>query len=127
MRWHCLQHVPFEGPGYLAAWAQSRGYTLSSTELWKGATFPSSDEYDGLFILGGPMNAYEVEQNSWLAPEQQFIARAVFERKLILGVCLGAQLLAAVLGGSVSEMSDKEIGWYPVELTPAGRDSRPIP
>jgi GMP synthase-like glutamine amidotransferase len=123
MRWHCLQHVPFEGPAYLATWVQHKGYVLTSTELWKDAAFPNTDEYDGLFILGGPMNVYEIEKYSWLALEQHFIARAIIERKPILGVCLGAQLLAVVLGGSVTEMFDKEIGWFPVDLTHAGRDS----
>jgi GMP synthase-like glutamine amidotransferase len=123
MRWHCLQHVPFEGPAHLASWAQRRGYELTFTELWRDATFPSGHGYDGLFILGGPMNVYEDEQYPWLAPEKHFIARAVSERKPILGVCLGAQLLAVVMGGSVTRNRHKEIGWFPVELTPAGRDS----
>src|SRR3990172_6852120 len=51
MRWHCLQHVPFEGPGCLAAWTQSRGYALSGTNLWEQSTFPWTEEIDGLFIL----------------------------------------------------------------------------
>jgi GMP synthase-like glutamine amidotransferase len=107
----------------LAAWVQSRGHALTTIELWKDVAFPPTDEFDGLFILGGPMNVYEVGKYSWLAPEQQFIARAIRDRKSILGICLGAQLLAVVLGGSVSEMLDKEIGWFPVDLTPAGRNS----
>lgn len=123
MRWHCLQHVPFEGPAYLATWVQHKGYVLTSTELWKEAAFPQTEEYDGLFILGGPMNVYDDKKYSWLAAEKEFIARAISERKSILGVCLGAQLLAVVLGGSVTEMFDKEIGWFPVDLTAAGRDS----
>jgi GMP synthase-like glutamine amidotransferase len=123
MRWHCPQHVPFEGPAYLATWIRQSGHVLTSTELWKEAVFPQSDEYDGLFILGGPMNAYEVEKYAWLAAEQHFVARAIFDRKPILGVCLGAQLLAVVLGGTVTEDVEKEIGWFPVALTPTGRDS----
>jgi GMP synthase-like glutamine amidotransferase len=121
MRWHYLQHVPFEGPAYLASWAQRRGYVLTSTELWRNAIFPSRDEYDGLFILGGPMNVYEDDKYPWLAPEKEFIAQAISQRKPVLGVCLGAQLLSVVLGGSVTKNRHKEIGWFPVELTPAGR------
>jgi GMP synthase-like glutamine amidotransferase len=123
MRWLLLQHVPFEGPGYLTAWVESRGFVLHRAELWKEAVFPQKDAYDGLFILGGPMNVYEVHQYPWLASEQHFIARAISERKPILGICLGAQLLAAVLGGEVSEMSSPEIGWFPVDLMSTGRDS----
>ncbi len=122
-RWHCLQHVPFEGPAHFATWARQRGYRLTRTELWVGARFPASDQYDGLIILGGPMNVGEDSRYSWLAPEKQFIKRSVSDGKLILGVCLGAQLLAESLGGSVTAMVDREIGWFPVSFTPDGRES----
>lgn len=123
LRWCCLQHVPFEGPGHLATWCQARGYSLTCIELWKDRALPAPDEFDGLFVLGGPMNVYEDAKYPWLAGEKELISRAISDRKPILGVCLGAQLLSVVLGGTVSEMLDKEIGWFPVDLTPAGRDS----
>lgn len=123
MRWHCLQHVPFEGPGYLATWVRARGHRLTSTKLWQDHILPERDEFDGLFILGGPMNVYEVDEHPWLAAEQQFIALALVDDKPILGICLGAQLLAVVLGGSVTQNLDTEIGWFPVELTPAAHES----
>ena len=123
MRWHILQHVPFEGPAYLATWAKRSGCSLTCTEFWKEVSFPKTHEYEGLFILGGPMNVYEDKKHPWLAAEKEFIGRAISDRKPILGICLGAQLLAVVLGGSVTENLDKEIGWFPVDLTRAGRDS----
>jgi GMP synthase (glutamine-hydrolysing) len=69
------------------------------------------------------MNVYEDSTYRCLAPEREFIERAITDRKLILGVCLGAQLLSVVLGGSVNQLVEKEIGWFPVQLTQAGRDS----
>jgi GMP synthase-like glutamine amidotransferase len=96
---------------------------LTFTRLWQEAAFPPSDRYDGLFILGGPMNVYEEMKYPWLAAEKEFIARAVTQRKPILGICLGAQLLSVVLKGSVTENPDKEIGWFPVYLRDAGRES----
>ena len=123
MCWHCLQHVPFEGPAHLATWVHRREYLLTRTRLWTDFTFPVPDAFDGLFVLGGPMNVYEEATYPWLASERDFIERAISDGKPILGVCLGAQLLAVVLGGSVSQMFDKEIGWFPVELTQAGRDA----
>ena len=123
MRWHCLQHVPFEGPGHLATWCQERRYPLTCVELWNDRNLPTPDEFDGLFVLGGPMNVYEDAKYHWLRGEKELIFRAVSDRKPILGLCLGAQLLSVVLGGTVTEMVDKEIGWFPVELTPAGRGS----
>lgn len=123
MRWHCLQHVPFERPGLLASWAAKRGYTLAITNLWAGEPLPVVDGYDGLFILGGPMNVYEESLYPWLAGEKAFIAEAVANGKPILGICLGAQLLALVLGGAVTKARHKEIGWFPVALTGEGHMS----
>lgn len=124
MRWHCLQHVSFEGPAYLAEWASSRGHVFAQTRLWEGESFPSMSGFDGLFILGGPMNVYEEDRYPWLAGEKEFIGSAVKAGKPVLGICLGAQLLSVVLGGSVSANTHKEIGWFPVERTPAGRTSK---
>lgn len=121
MRWQYLQHVPFEGPAYLASWAEAKGAQLVGTRLWVGDSFPDLDHFDGLFILGGPMNVHEQEEHPWLKPEKQFIADSIAAGKTIVGVCLGAQLLAIALGGSVTENPRKEIGWLPVDLTPPGR------
>lgn len=123
MRWHCLQHVPFERSGLLKNWVADRGHTLAVTNLWEGGPLPAPDDYDGLFILGGPMNVYEESLYPWLGSEKLFIADAVADGKPILGICLGAQLLAVVLGGAVTKSRDKEIGWFPVELTAEGRVS----
>lgn len=123
MRWHCLQHAPFEGPGYLESWAKRRGHALGRTPAWAGRGFPPLDELDGLFVLGGPMNVHEEGRHPWLAAEKTFLARAVAAEKPLLGICLGAQLLAAVLGGAVTASPQREIGWFPVDLTPEGREA----
>ncbi len=124
MRWHCLQHVPFERPGQLAIWAADRGHILSVTDLWDDRSpLPGATEYDGLFILGGPMNVYEDSRYAWLANEKKFIAEAVATNKPILGICLGAQLLSVVLGGEVTKAEQKEIGWFPIQLTTASARS----
>lgn len=94
---------------------------LVGTQLWAGDSFPGLDQFDGLFILGGPMNVHEHEEHPWLEPEKQFIADSIAAGKTIVGVCLGAQLLAIALGGSVAQNPHNEIGWFPVDLTPPGR------
>lgn len=81
------------------------------------------DSFDWLIIMGGPMNIYEHKQYPWLVREKQFIKKAVKSGKIILGVCLGAQLLADVLGGKVTKNKYKEIGFFPVELTKQGKAS----
>ncbi|MDO9556027.1 MAG: type 1 glutamine amidotransferase [Coriobacteriia bacterium] len=123
MRIHVIQHVPFEGPAGIAEWADARGHALTVT-LAPTAAFASPADYDLIVVMGGPMNIYEVDLYPWLSVEKDVIAEAIKVGKGVLGVCLGAQLVADVLGGSVGRNEVPEVGWYPVELTGAGTVSR---
>jgi GMP synthase-like glutamine amidotransferase len=118
MRLHSLQHVPFEHLAAIAPWAQARGWTLSTTHLYDGEALPSQDTMDWLVIMGGPMNIYEEERYPWLAAEKRFIAQAVEAGKTVLGICLGAQLIADALGAAVVRGPHPEIGWFPVRKDP---------
>lgn len=122
MRVLCLTHVPYEGPVSIAEWATLRGHELEVRPAVTGE-FPHAGGVDMLVVMGGPMSAADDAGNPWLAPERAFIARVVEAGGLVLGVCLGSQVLAAALGGSVRRGAELEIGWYPVRLTPAGRAS----
>ena len=124
LRIHIIQHVAFEGPGAIAAWAQERGHLLTVTEQFAGGKLPGVDQFDFLVIMGGPMGADDDAQHSWLAAEKQLIAKALQGRKAILGVCLGAQLLALALGARVYPNREREIGWFPVRLTKEAERSR---
>ena len=123
MRIHCFQHVPFERLGTIADWAQSKGHTLTVTQFYRGDIPPALAEIDWLIILGGPMGVHEESQYSWLTAEKRFIDRAIRQGCKGLGICLGAQLLADVLGAKIFSNGHKEIGWYPVTLTKAGLSS----
>ena len=114
---HCLQHVAFEKPARIATWARSRGHTLSSCRLYRGEPLPSLTDFDWLVIMGGPMSVHDEGVYPWLAAEKKLIERAVKAGKRVLGVCLGAQLLADVMGARVYQNRHKEIGWFPVHLT----------
>ncbi len=114
MHIHWLQHVPFEGLGMISRWAAQRGYTLSSTRFWAADELPEPDSMDLLVIMGGPMAVHDEHLYPWLMEEKRFIRRAVNEKRVVLGICLGAQLLASVCGASVYQHSEKEIGWFPV-------------
>ncbi|MEO6739325.1 MAG: type 1 glutamine amidotransferase [Chthoniobacteraceae bacterium] len=116
MRIHSLEHAPFEGPGRIAAWAAERGHTLSRTALWEGEMPPALDAFDMLVIMGGPMSIHDHRDHPWLPMEKDFLKTAITARKPILGICLGAQLLADVLGGKVFQNPVKEIGWFPVRM-----------
>jgi GMP synthase-like glutamine amidotransferase len=114
---HFLLHVPFENPEYIEVWAKEKGHILTKTLLYEAVHFPEKDEFDWLIIMGGPMGANDEQIYPWLSQEKQFIKRAIDDKKIVLGICLGAQLITAVLGGRVYPHTQKEIGWFPVTLT----------
>lgn len=124
MRLHYIQHVPFEDLAKIEEWAKYRGHEISRTLLFDNQELPGLDEFDWLVIMGGPMNIYEENQYPWLLREKRFILDAIASNKIVLGICLGGQLMADVLGGKVHKNAQKEIGWHPVKLTLEGQESR---
>ncbi|WP_028582074.1 type 1 glutamine amidotransferase [Desulfogranum japonicum] len=117
MRIHYLQHVPFEGLGSIEQWALSTGASISCSRLFADESLPSVDNFDYLVVMGGPMNIYEENTYPWLAREKRFIHEVITTGKSVLGICLGAQLIANVLGAAVYRNKEKEIGWFPVRIT----------
>jgi len=124
MRIHYLQHVPFEDPAGIRTWAQDKGHSLDGSHLYRGDTLPDVAAIDALLIMGGPMSVGDDGIYPWLTPEKRFIEKAVASGKTVIGICLGAQLLATVLGGTMYRNDVPEIGWFPVSLTEDGRASR---
>jgi GMP synthase-like glutamine amidotransferase len=117
MRVHVIQHVPFEGPAAIAEWADARGHELTGALALLEA-YPPVDDVDFLVIMGGPMAADDEIASPWLRAERHFIAATIAAGRPVLGVCLGAQILAEVIGGTVHRNDQPEIGWFPVECTP---------
>ncbi len=113
---YTLEHEPVEGPGAIADWAAARGHALRRIRVYAAHDAPWPDAMDLLVILGGPMNIYQHRDHPWLVPEKAFISRAIAAGVPILGICLGAQLLADALGGKVFQNPEKEIGWFPVKI-----------
>ena len=124
MNIHWLQHVPFEGLASIETWARARGHHITVTRLHEGETLPAPGHLDWLVVMGGPMNIYEEDKFPWLVAEKRFIKSVIEAGKVVLGVCLGAQLIADVLGGPVRRNMHKEIGWFPVRKTGAAARSR---
>jgi GMP synthase-like glutamine amidotransferase len=116
MRIHYLQHVSFENPGTILTWATENGYAITSTHLYKNESLPKQQDFDWLVIMGGPMNIYDEEHYPWLAGEKEFIRETIVSGKVTIGICLGGQLIADVIGGKVTQNPFKEIGWFPVKL-----------
>lgn len=124
MRVHWLQHVGFEDLGCIAPALAQRGDTVSCTRLWAGESLPTAEAYDALIVMGGPMNIYEHEQYPWLPQEKALIAETIAQGKHALGICLGSQLIADVLGGKVMRNAHTEIGWLPIDLNADGQRSK---
>jgi GMP synthase-like glutamine amidotransferase len=118
MRAHCLQHVAAEGPAYIAEWLAEAGHTFSITHLYNAEPLPDVSDVDLLVVMGGPMGANEDATIPWLAAEVAFIRAAIDAGVRVLGVCLGAQLVARALGAAVHPNPEPEIGWYPVRAVP---------
>jgi GMP synthase-like glutamine amidotransferase len=117
LRIHCFQHIPFENLGYIAAWAQERGHHLSYTRFFERFELPDVAETDWLVILGGAMGCEDEDKFPWLAQEKAFIREAIAAGKTVLGICLGAQLLANCLGANVYPHTHQEIGFREITFT----------
>ena len=119
MRIHYLQHDELVTICTIQDWANEHNYQLTCTHTAAQENYPDLNDFDLLIILGGRMGAYEEELHPWLTKEKQFIKEAIDQNKLVLGICLGAQILADVLGGKAYPHTVKEVGWWPVTFTEA--------
>jgi GMP synthase (glutamine-hydrolysing) len=117
--WAILQHVAWEGPGLIESIARARGIPVKTYRLDLTPTFPNPDDICGLIVMGGPMGAYETDEYPFLVQECALISEMVKRDHPVLGVCLGAQLLAKSLGARVFPGPASEIGFGSVSLAPA--------
>ncbi len=124
MHIHFIIHEHFEAPGAYETWAKARGYTISYSRVYEGDSLPDRVEnIDFLMVMGGPQSpATTVEQcphfNS--RGEQAVILKAMDAGKVVLGICLGSQLIGEALGASHEHSPEREIGKFPITLTEDG-------
>jgi GMP synthase-like glutamine amidotransferase len=117
MRMAVLQHVEFEGPAAIADWAAKQEFPLQVFRLYRDSALPSLSSFDMLTVMGGPMSANDEATLAWLRSEISLVRDAIAAGKIVLGICLGAQIIAKALGARVYAGSAKEIGWFPVQRT----------
>ncbi len=114
--------MPHEGPGLIEAAATEAGVDLVPARSWAADSIPPAGEVGGVVAMGGPMSVNDVVEHAWLEPEIELLRDALDRELPVLGVCLGAQLVARALGCEVRGAKAEEVGAGPVELTEAARD-----
>ena len=107
---HYLQHVPFEGLGSIGPWLKEHGAEVTSTRLHRHETLPAPDTFDWLVVLGGPMGVRDVATYPWLTAERRFVLDSIEREKTVLGVCLGAQIIAAQMQQGIKEHGTVAVG-----------------
>lgn len=123
MRVHYIQHVEFEDPAGMLDYFKNKKFQVNSTKLFLGEKLPLLKDFDFLVIMGGPMGVSDEEKYTWLKDEKKFIKDAINSGKKMIGICLGAQLIAEVMGATVSKNRYREIGWFPVKKSPLLQES----
>lgn len=119
-----FQHVAYEGLGCIEKWITDNGHAVSYTHFYQEYELPKVEQTDWLIIMGGPMGVYDEAAYAFLKVEKEFICQAIQNGKTIIGICLGSQLIAEVMGAKVFPNKQKEIGWMNVKLTEVAREHK---
>lgn len=119
MHAHVFRHVPFEGLGSIGPWLDRAGHHVTHTSFFESEVLPGIETIDWLIVMGGPMSVNDAFAFPWLVPEKRFIRHAIERGMPVLGICLGAQLIASAMGARVYPNRVKEIGWLPIQGIPS--------
>jgi GMP synthase-like glutamine amidotransferase len=107
-----VQNAGFEGPGYLLDWARDEGFDVAHCRAWEQG-LPEAPGH--VIVLGAPESVRDLPKIEWLGREAEWLRKLLAGEARVLGICLGAQLVAHVLGGEVKDGAHAEIGWHPLE------------
>ncbi|MBT7981084.1 MAG: type 1 glutamine amidotransferase [Akkermansiaceae bacterium] len=117
MKVQIFQHVPYEGIGCMESWLNNEGAKINHTKCYENFDPISTNEIDLAIIMGGPMSVHDEKVYSYLKEEKAYVRNLINNRTPVLGICLGAQLIAEALGSKIYNNQDKEIGWFPIKFT----------
>jgi len=124
MKIQVIQHSPINTLGTIQEYAKMKNHTIESIWFYDTESIPAIDSFDFLIIMGGPMGIFSYKENPWLKNEKKFIKQVIESGKPVLGICLGAQLLADILGTQVYENNYMEMGWFPVKAVSEAASKR---
>jgi GMP synthase-like glutamine amidotransferase len=127
MQVQVLQHVPFEGLGSIEAWLSERGAAVHTTRFYQSPALPDPRSLDLVIVMGGPMSVNDEREHPWLKQEKAFVREAADRGAAVLGVCLGAQMIASAWGARVFANAHREIGWFPVQAVATDGDAFRFP
>lgn len=127
MHIHVFQHVPFEGVGSMESWFDSREAKVTYNRFYDSCELPDISCVDLLVVMGGPMNVDDELSHPWLVEEKILLRKIISAGIPVLGVCLGAQMIASALGSRIFANQHKEIGWFPVESVTGHSELLPFP
>jgi len=115
----CIMHADFETPGVIENWANKKGYPFKIVKPYKDENCSAVEDFTWLIVMGGPQTPLALKKFPYLKDEIDFIGRTVAQKKLVLGFCLGAQLIGEAFGAKTERSPEKEIGVFPIQLTSA--------
>lgn len=121
MHLHLLQHDHFEDLGYIKQWSENQNFTFSVTRFDLAESLPEHSSYDWLIIMGGKMSVNDTGKYQWLLTEIEFIRKAIELNKIVIGICLGSQLIAKALGAEIYTNPEPEMGFWPVYFSSEAR------
>ena len=117
MHLHYFQHNHFEDLGFIGDWAKNNNFTTSVTRFDLNPELPSIEDFDWLVIMGGAMGVSDAEKYTWIPEEIEFIKAAIHSGKIVIGVCLGSQMIASALGARIYKNSKPEMGFWPIKFS----------
>lgn len=124
MHLHYFQHNHFEDLGFIGDWAKSNNFTTSVTRFDLKPELLTIEDFDWLVIMGGAMGVQDSDQYPWITDEIEFIKNAIHSGKIVIGVCLGSQMIASALGARVYKNTEPEMGFWPITLTPEAKQDK---
>jgi len=117
MHLHYFQHNHFEDLGFIGDWAKNNNFTTSITRFDLNPELPALQDFDWLVIMGGAMGVHDSDQYPWISEEIGFINEAIHSGKIVIGICLGSQMIASALGAKVYTNSEPEMGFWPISFS----------